>query len=806
MDLTRRDAWEVAEGAIGEGFGKTIECGARGPWRHARRGQVRNVSTHFSREFAEWARAGFSPPKSLCHRMQCVRLSGRNATTKRSPQGSEWYTRAMFAPSTFDQTGTPTESFHSHHSPLGAFSSFTVGLVGSPGGFGHALKGPAKQNVYVGFKRIADTSWRLLPFFTPHASNEAAFTGEAATPSHGASLLQLGPHEYSRTLGWASDTWRADDSRFEFALLSPFGVVDDPNDLKRRAARLALSPHLNGWIEYDNTSSTQDVELIFGIGDTENLFHPLGDAASKHPGFAMGTRFAYATHSSASAELRQGFDVFSPKYRDYRGLCVLGGESALIFRVKAGQKQRFPLVLAFFHEGTATTGIATQYAYTRYFDALEDVIQHGLKHRDHYERLAAERDQELRHSRLSEHQQFLLAQATHSYLGNTQLLWGKKGPLWIVNEGEYRMMNTFDLTVDHLFFELRWFPWAQRNTLDLFLKRYSYEDQVFARGYAPQPGGLSFTHDMGVNNHFTPAEHSAYECDHQSGCFSHMTMEQLLNFVICSTTYALYTKDHTWLGRRRKTLLACMESMHRRDNPNPSERNGLMKFDSLRCGPDGAEITTYDSLDISLGQARNNLYLGVKTLGAWLLLEAAFTSLELSSEATLAAHSADTLANTLSAQFDFNSQSFPAVFENYNTSRIIPAVEGLAYNLFLGLTAPLERNGRFSLLLSQLSQHLRSVLQPGICLDGISGAWKMSSTSNNTWFSKIALSQYVVRKLFPEALSEAARSGDEVHARWQRTPGCGAFAMCDQIRSDSGVTCGSRYYPRGVTAILWLSE
>ena len=101
-------------------------------------------------------------------------------------------------------------------------------------------------------------------------------------------------------------------------------------------------------------------------------------------------------------------------------------------------------------------------------------------------------------------------------------------PLWLVNEGEYRMINTFDLTVDHLFFELAWHPWAVRNALDLFVRRYSYRDQH----------GLSFTHDMGVMNHFTPAGRSSYECDHLTGCFSHMTMEQLLNWVLCAVTYA----------------------------------------------------------------------------------------------------------------------------------------------------------------------------------------------------------------------------------------------------------------------------
>lgn len=80
----------------------------------------------------------------------------------------------------------------------------------------------------------------------------------------------------------------------------------------------------------------------------------------------------------------------------------------------------------------------------------------------------------------------------------------------------------------------------------------------------------------------------------------------------------------------------------------------------------------------------------------------------------------------------------------------------------------------------------------------------MSST--NTWFSKIALAQHVVRRLFPEAVGPAARAADRGHADWQRRPGCGRYAMCDQIRSDTGGACGSRYYPRGVTAILWLRE
>src|SRR5256885_6760466 len=45
-----------------------------------------------------------------------------------------------------------------------------------------------------------------------------------------------------------------------------------------------------------------------------------------------------------------------------------------------------------------------------------------------------------------------------------------------------------------------------------------------------------------------------------------------------------------------------------------------MAYDSARC-VEGQEITTYDSLDESLGQARANSYLAVKCWASWIGLE-----------------------------------------------------------------------------------------------------------------------------------------------------------------------------------------
>ncbi len=58
----------------------------------------------------------------------------------------------------------------------------------------------------------------------------------------------------------------------------------------------------------------------------------------------------------------------------------------------------------------------------------------------------------LKNEWLSDDQKFMMAHAIRSYYGNTQLLEHEGKPIWVVNEGEYRMMNTFDLTVDQLVF------------------------------------------------------------------------------------------------------------------------------------------------------------------------------------------------------------------------------------------------------------------------------------------------------------------------------------------------------------------
>lgn len=120
----------------------------------------------------------------------------------------------------------------------------------------------------------------------------------------------------------------------------------------------------------------------------------------------------------------------------------------------------------------------TTYWYTRYFADIQAAGEYALQRFSELTASCEEVEQRLGTAALSEDQSFMLAHSIHSYYASTQLLDADGEPLWVVNEGEYRMMNTLDLTADQLYFELALNPWTVRNELEWFVKRYSYTDQV----------------------------------------------------------------------------------------------------------------------------------------------------------------------------------------------------------------------------------------------------------------------------------------------------------------------------------------
>jgi xylan 1,4-beta-xylosidase len=746
--------------------------------------------------------------------------------------------------------------FNAQHAPMGAFMSFTCGNFGTRGGIGLQIGQPGDQEVFIGFKdgdRYSDATLKCLPFYTAavNRSADAFLVEQAAGPAEQNVKPDAAPFaegEFSRSYGWASDTWTAEG--LTFSVYSPFGPIPNPAVEDTQRMRQGLLPAIVACLELDNTAGTTTRTAMFVLNHARPGARILNDDLGLgRVAFAFRREAGAAaelldlTASPAGAKIDSGPFVFmrwsaSDGLRErYNPVHLLGSCPGFGFEVPAGKKYAIRIALGSYLEGIQTNALDGRYLYTRYFTGLGDVLKSALDDADRLIASAQALDSKLDNAPLSDDQKFLIAHATHSYYGSTQLLEVNGQPFWVVNEGEYCMMNTLDLSVDHVFWELQHNPWLVRNLLDNFVERYCYTDEVkiytsdFApstanlqtdpsqtppapdeaqlkRPYETRPGGISFCHDMGAHNNFSPQGRSSYELANLTGCFSYMTVEQLCNWVLTAGCYVAKTRDLDWLQENRQVVSACLTSMIHRGGDV-----GFAQFDSTRC-LGGQEITTYDSLDHSLAQTRNNVYIAVKSWAAYCSLALMFRDLGDRENQQLCEELAAKVASVVCTQAV--DGVLPAIFEKSNPgyrSRILAAVEGCVYPLYFVNTGWADRSLEevFSSpseksMFEALKVHTRNLLldpeKRNLFADG---GIKLSSTSNNSWMSKIAIFMHVARKVFglakDPAIAEVFRRADAAHVKWQ-TEGSSYWACCDQIVSGEGKA--SRYYPRIITSALWL--
>ncbi|MDF7799741.1 glycoside hydrolase family 52 protein [Pontiellaceae bacterium B1224] len=688
-----------------------------------------------------------------------------------------------------------TPSFHAQHSPMGAHSSFTLGMFGAVGGFALEKGGPAENGTFIGYK-TASGKLHYLPFFAEITNDMERYTLDDM--KNQTNTVIYGESDIERDYQWATDSFKAPN--IDFKITTPFFAIPDPATASLEELKFASCPAVFLSLTLTNDSD-EDWEGFFGL-QTQKYWSALNGAPGQK-GFTSRNELGFVTSDSES----QPFCDFTVE----RALSgehtqknfLLGSIAGVHFAVPAGTTKTLEVVVGGYISGNATFNRPTRYAYTNYFSGLQEVFSFAQENLGRYMEEAATRDAELAASPLSEDQKFLIAHATRSYYGSTEWLTDGDRPIWVVNEGEYLMMNTLDLTVDMLFFELRFNPWTVRNVLEFFVENYSYIDEVFSPDDTAKlyPGGISFTHDMGVANTFSPVGYSSYE---SSGldrkCFSYMTCEQLTNWVLCAGAYMAKTGDSEFLKKHQPVFIQCLESLLNRDNPDPEKRNGLMNMESSRT-KGGGEITTYDSLDHSLGQARNNVYLAGKCWASYLALEQMLNQLDESGLAAEAHQGAVRCADSLEKAFDSTLGFIPAVLEFGNESAIIPAAEALVYPWEMGLKDAVSLDGEFGSYIRMLKRHLENILKPGVCLYD-DGGWKLSSSADNSWMSKICLNQYVAREILGIQYDGEERA-DAAHVQWE-VEGSKFYACSDQFAS--GIPKGSLYYPRIVTNILWMNE
>lgn len=672
-------------------------------------------------------------------------------------------------------TGTPHEVFrvlkpdemvffNADHAPFGAYDSLVYGNRGVQnrwGGFAHATGDVPKTGVTIG--TLDETGLHRLPF----------------TPG---TLSEIDPSKITRTLRACTDTWTT--PTFSFTHYTPAWPLADWDLSTTDERKRFLLPAT--WIDFDirNPSKTSPLTFVFGLpveGKKTDFFN------GKMQGFAFGNRSYLAVAKGTATLIESSAAPLAPSLHG----------SLFTVTLEPGQSRSLRVFVASYDTHVTTGPIKAKCYYTSLFSSIDDVLDSASQLAAQNKKQCEVMDKRLQQCGQNVYRQFLSAHALHSYLYNTEMLIdADQQPLFAELEGEYAFINTFDLTIDHAFYQLAMHPWTLRNILDRFANQYTYRSNVTDRAGQSHEGGRSFTHDMGRGMAFSPLGTSDYESR-----LPLMSAEELQNWILCAGLYYKKTTDLQFLQSHEQTLREAMDSLIHRDAATEKDRRGIIGLVSGK-GDGSSEITTYDALDHSLKSARDSGYLAVKCWACYIALESLFKDLGDADRAQQARTQADLAAKTIVSQYEPKARTFPAVFDGKNTSRTIPMIEALVYPQQMGLKDAVSLQGPYKEMLAALRDHTQTILTSGTCLDATTGGWKLSSTSNNTWQSKVYLNQYVAEQILQLKSDRTEGNIDAIHASFQ-VLGCPELAWCDQLQSTTGRALGSTHYPRGVTSALW---
>lgn len=638
------------------------------------------------------------------------------------------------------------------------------------------------NNIYIGYREGRDVT--LLPFFeTKESSEKDSYVKMDESSEYRVHAIE--PDSIERSYGYATDSFTS--GNLELTLTSRFAEIGDLERDGDDTAAFKLLPAIIGKLVVDNSDGTKDREaiLLFDGIKRKSFLGDLGGGRLSGLVSADGYGFAVREHEFNVREVSD-FDFASLYGTTPPSRLILAPMSGLLVEVPRGRRLELDIALGWYKGGVTTAGgHDCSYYYTEHFADLLHVLTYALDHKEQLWAEAFENDRLFKAAQLSASRAFLVSHAAKSYYVSSMLLREGDSLRWVMNEGTFTMMNTFDLLIDHIFFDFRYHSWVVRNQLERFANEYSYHDDL----------GISFAHDQGVQRVFTPKGSSSYEIPNISGCFSFMTQEELCNWILAAAMYVQQSGDHSFARDHEGVIRACLNSMVRRDG---EARDGIMDVDSDRCGT-GAEITTYDSLDGSLGQARRNLYVAVKCMAAYVALGHLFTSLgsQYETQRGLALEQAELCAQTLSGYQSAN-ECFPAIIKEDNETFIIPLVEGLIYPHYCGMGSWVNQSESIRRLTDQLKEHIAKVIVPGRCLFD-DGGWRLSASSTNSWVSKIFLCQHIVGETL--GMSIEMDAADSAHESWWKV-GCPSNPGIDQIFAGTQDERGF-HYPRAVTNTLW---
>lgn len=270
-----------------------------------------------------------------------------------------------------------------------------------------------------------------------------------------------------------------------------------------------------------------------------------------------------------------------------------------------------------------------KFAYNLWFDNIEEVIQYAFDNQEKINKLTDQFEKNIQRQNLTPQQKWLLAQALHSYLGNTWLLYDEENPEtfeYYVWEGEFKYLNTVDVAHDYAVLEGLYFPWVLKLELRSWQKSVKKDDK-----------GVVIPHDVGHRFRFTGSQTYGIEGAETSG----MPVEENTNFILLSHWYWHQTGDDEFIEELSPLIKDLVESLINRD----TNGNGIA---DQRIG-----MTTYDNDGNSaLKEAPDSSYLALKQLAAYISAEEIFESLGDEEAQQLASRQAEMITDTLKTAFD----------------------------------------------------------------------------------------------------------------------------------------------------------
>jgi regulation of enolase protein 1 (concanavalin A-like superfamily) len=622
------------------------------------------------------------------------------------------------------------------------------------------------------------------------------FLAAASSASSSASFFADG--DIQRTLGPGTDRWSAQAGLLSWTHYTPSWKMLQLNTATTLEKKRFFLPAT--WMVFtvnNTTSSAKD--FYFGLPANASAQTFSGGA---YEGFVSGEA-AFAIRAGA-AELLSGTALTA-------ALSGMSTGFAFHLQVPPGQSRSLTVAVAYYRNGVVDTRVNASYYYKKLFGGLDDVVDFAMGLLPDVLTRCQQLSDAMSGAGLNVYRQFLASDALHSYQASTLCLADPAGGIyWRELEGDYQYINTFDLTVDHAFYDSVMHPWALGNVLDTYAGvattdgPYTYDHPLYNPSTQAQVSatGFSFHHDMGQG--LTTAAPDKDPTSYESS-FSYMSQEQLQNYILCAGLYWKRSGDNAWLTSHAPLLANCFQSMLLRDDVNAGSRDGITSFINMRDSTH-KEITTYDSLDASLRQPDQSGRTTVRSWSAYLAFQAMFTQLGDTTNATAAGNMAALCASTIASKWNTYRSSpgyIPAFLDGSNTAATIPTIEGLAFPQQMGLTSAVSLSGPYATMLQDLKNHMTNILVSGRCLDSTSGAWKLTTGSTNTWQSKVYLCQFIAEKVLGMTGNTVTGTVDQIHAtiQLQEAPTQG---WSDQLNSTGSVLATqSLHYPRGITSSLW---